>query len=78
MNLSKAIRKAGPFGLVAAATMRDCEGVTQDGHPAVFAEGRWKVFRDMKAKLTWNEASSEYWRVLPYKLAQGDDLDASI
>lgn len=74
MNLCKAVKKAGPSGLVANASMRIGEGVTASGHPAIFLKDvqKWKVFWELKAKVSWAEATGDDWTVLQYKLTEHD------
>jgi len=71
MNLQKAVKKAGPFGLIASGLMKPGEGVTTSGHPAIYLKDthEWKVFWELKAKLSWDEASASNWGILPYKLS---------
>lgn len=83
MNLSKAVRKAGEAGLIARRNMKPGEAVTRDGFAAIYgpklgkkADGRpeaskgWKVFWDLKPKLSWEDGVAEDWYVLPTKLTE--------
>lgn len=67
MTLHKAQRKAASYllgdKLIARPCMNDREGVTSDGKPAIYLpnEKHWKIFRDLTAKLSWEDVIADDW-----------------
>ena len=69
MTLNKAQRKAAACvtgtKLIARPCMNEGEGVTAEGKPAIYLpmENRWKIFNELTAKLSWEDATADDWFV---------------
>lgn len=67
MTLNKAQRKAASYllgdKLIARPCMNEGEGVTADGKPAIYLpnDKRWKIFHELTAKLSWEDATADDW-----------------